>query len=123
MAYTLGGRRGSFAGSASLRIVWERDEPDALEWRLGAQAPAFLIVADMNFPGWSARLDGRPVPIRSVNLLFRGVEIPAGGHRLSMRYTPPGWWVGAWLTRLSALAGLVAFVLAGRRSPRDSAPA
>src|ERR1044071_7456020 len=47
------------------------------------------------------------------DLLFRGVEIPPGEHRLSMRYSPPGWWLGAWITRLGALAWIGALGLAG----------
>ncbi len=122
LACAIGGSSVRYPGSPGLVVRWVRDEPDALEWRLRAGASAFLVVADLEFPGWSARLDDRPVEIRPVDLLFRGVQIPPGEHRLSMRYGPPGWWLGAWITRWGALAWLGALALAGwpaRRVPAE----
>ena len=121
LAWAIGGASTHYPGSGSLELRWERDEPDALAWRLRAGASAFLILADLEFPGWSARLDDKPVEIRPVDLLFRGVEIPPGEHRLSMRYSPPGWWLGAWITRLGALAWIGALVLAGWPARRVAA--
>ena len=82
---------GEYPGSGSLAVRWRRDEPDTLALDLRAPARAFVVVADTWFPGWTARLDGREVPIRRVNGGVRGIEVPAGDHALVMTFEPGGW--------------------------------
>ena len=103
-AFTIATSDRDFPGSATLAIDWERDDPGRMALRLRAAAPAWLVIADQDFPGWSARLDGRPVAIERTDLLFRGLAIPAGEHRLALEHVPEGWR----LARGLALAGWVA---------------
>jgi len=83
---------------------------------LETEAPdrAFLVVADSDFPGWSARVDGSPAQIAPTNLLVRGIPLPGGRHRVEMRYETAGMreavpvtraGLGAWLVGLLAWAG------------------
>jgi len=66
------------------------------------------------------------VPIQRVNLLARGIVVPAGRHRLDMNYVPEGWTRGVALTRAGLLAWLLAAIAAlawtflGRRTPRPA---
>ena len=113
---------GDYPGSRSLALRWRRDEPDTIAIDLRAPGRAFLVVADTWFPGWTARLDGRPVAIRNVDGGVRGVEVPAGGHSLVMSYVPEGWRESVPVTRaamgLWALAAVIAGAgLAARRRP------
>jgi len=101
---------GAYAGSASARITWRRDEPDELALRVDAPAPAFVVVADAWFPGWSARRDGTPVPVWRVDHSLRGVSLPAGRHELRMRYRPEGWDVGVRVTRAALSLWLVSLL-------------
>ena len=39
-------------------------------------------------PGWIAEIDGKRVPILRADVLFRGVEVPAGRHRVVFRFVP-----------------------------------
>ncbi|HEY0868632.1 MAG TPA: hypothetical protein VGE01_14705 [Fimbriimonas sp.] len=67
-----------------------------------------LVLRDRNLPGWTARIDGREVPIEGT--VWREVEIPEGSQRLEMRYTPPGLVTGFWLFLLgAAFIGFAAF--------------
>jgi hypothetical protein len=99
---------GEYPGSDSLRITWRRDAPDTLALALEAPARAFLVIADTWFPGWTARLDGREVPIRRVDIGLRGVEVPPGAHALEMTFVPEGWAAGLRWTRGAMLAWLLA---------------
>lgn len=118
----------AFPGSASLGIEWERDDPDELALRLRAAAAAFVVIADAEFPGWAARLDGRPAGIERVDLMFRGIAVPAGEHRLTLEYVPEGWrmarivTLGAWVMFLAG-AGTLALHALRDRPGRADAPA
>jgi len=47
-----------------------------------------LALHETWYPGWIAEIDGRRVPIMRADVLFRGVEVPAGRHRVVFRYVP-----------------------------------
>jgi hypothetical protein len=99
---------GTYPGSRGTRIEWIRVDPDTLALSVEAPDRAFVVIADSDVPGWTALLNGQPVPIQRVNLLARGIEVPAGRHRLDLDYVPEGWVRGVALTR----AGLLAWILA-----------
>ena len=47
-----------------------------------------LALHDTWYPGWVAEIDGKRAPILRADVLFRGVEVPAGRHRVVFRYAP-----------------------------------
>ena len=82
-----------------------------------ARAPALLVLTDVHFPGWKATVDGEPAEIEQVDYLLRGVQLPAGAHRVEFRYEPASWRIG-WIVSLLALVVLVGLALAGLRRRR-----
>src|SRR5262249_46524208 len=52
--------------------------------------PTTLVRRETWFAGWTARVNGRPAHIRRVDGLFQGVSVPAGSHRLTFSFLPPG---------------------------------
>ena len=129
VAFASAGSDREFPATEAVAIEWERDEPDALELRVHAPAEAFLVIADADFAGWRARLDGRRVGIERVDLLFRGVTIPAGEHRLTMDFEPEGWpmaralALGGWALALAAAVSLAGIrVRASARAGASAGP-
>jgi hypothetical protein len=92
------------ADQASLGRV--EDSPNRLEVEVSSEADGWLYIADTWYPGWEARLDGIPVELFRANYLFRAVEVPAGDHRVELRYDPDSFRIGAFVT-LSSLSFLV----------------
>ena len=80
--------------------------PGALDIRLDSAQPGFLVISEWYYPGWQAELDGRRVPIHRANYAFQAVQVPAGRHRVVVRYV-------AWLEGLGVLASALALALAG----------
>ena len=49
-----------------------------------------LALHDIYYPGWIAEIDGARAPILRADVLFRGLEVPAGRHRIVFRFAPFG---------------------------------
>lgn len=87
--------------------------------------PALLLVHDLFDPGWSAELNGRPVPIRPGLRLFKAVEIPGNSQlwTVRMRYRHPLFPLLWWVAAFGLAAGLtmprwIPIVLKGREPGR-----
>lgn len=47
-----------------------------------------LVLHDLDYPGWVARVDGQERPVARANLLFRGVEVGPGRQRVEFVFRP-----------------------------------
>ena len=79
--------------------------------RPSRRSPSYLVLADTFDPGWSATLDGRPVPIRPAYVAFRAVYLSEGTHTVVFTYRPAGFALGLGLTVLGVVLGLVLWAL------------
>lgn len=89
--------------------------PNHLEVRASTDGPALLVLSEAWYPGWEARLDGKPAAIYIADAAFRGVIVPAGTHQLTMDFRPRILMYSAALSLifLIALAILYTFPFAG----------
>jgi Bacterial membrane protein YfhO len=76
-----------------------------------------LIIGERFDPGWTARLDGSPAEVLEVDLAALGVRVPAGEHRVELRFFPRGLWAGLALLAATT-AALLALGLFSRRQVR-----
>ncbi|HEX8162703.1 MAG TPA: hypothetical protein VF538_12600 [Pyrinomonadaceae bacterium] len=76
-----------------------------------AATPALLVVSELFYPGWEATVDGRPERIRLTDYLLRGVAVPAGRHRVELRYRATAARDGAFVSAFTLLliAGLAVY--------------
>jgi hypothetical protein len=100
-------------GSARVR----RYQDMLVEVETFAEGPAMLVLADNDFPGWRAAVDGQPASIQRADIALRGVIVPEGRHVVRFTYRPRSVIAGAAMTCASGVALL--FLLAHRR--RESA--
>ena len=56
--------------------------------RVNAKGPGTLVLSEINYPGWTAAIDGRKVPVRTVETIFRAVELEAGDHQVVFQFKP-----------------------------------
>ncbi len=77
------------------------------------QCRGMVVLSDNWYPGWTATVDGQPAKIWEAYTAMRGVEVPAGSHRIEMRYRPLSVFLGATMLGLS-LAGLVVIACLGK---------
>jgi hypothetical protein len=68
------------------RIVAYANDRVALE--VESDGPGLLVLHDLHYPGWVARVNGVERPVARANLLFRGVEVGSGRHRVEFVFRP-----------------------------------
>jgi hypothetical protein len=79
----------SYAGAVSAgnaRITSWR--PARIEIDVESALGGVLALHETWYPGWVAEIDDKRVPILRADVLFRGVEVPAGRHRVVFHYAP-----------------------------------
>ena len=91
------------------------DDPDRIAIDVSATRDGILVLTDTASPGWVAAVDGRTVPIRTVDAAFRGVAVPAGSHQVTFRYEPSFTYRAFWLAALALLLVPAWLWIAGRR--------
>jgi hypothetical protein len=106
--------RAGSAGERSLRFV--RDEATRIELEVDAGAAPWLLLTDTWLPGWSASIDGQPVPLHRANHHMRLVALPERRCRVAFHYSVPGLLAGL---LLAGAAGSLLVVLGLLRMPRS----
>lgn len=86
---------------------------------IDAPRPGIVVINEAWDAGWRAFVDDEPAPIYRANVLFRGIPVEAGRHRIRLSYDPPGV-VALWATWLATALGLLGFAIAAawRRTRR-----
>ncbi len=75
-------------GSAFHRATIRHDSPNRIEVEAELQAPGFLVLSEVWYPGWQASDNGEPSQVYRVNGLLRGVYLTQGSHRVVFHYRP-----------------------------------
>jgi hypothetical protein len=97
--------------SASARLT--SHGPHAVQVRAVTDRPAYLVLTDTWYPGWTARVDGRAAQVWRANHAFRAVSVSPGEHLVEFRYEPPWLRLGVAISGAS-LAGVAIMLTTGR---------
>ncbi len=96
-------------------VSWATRTPDRLALNVQSSGRQLLVLSEIYYPsGWKATLDGKEIPILRTDYLLRGVEIPAGNHKIEMHFVPPGAALGnmmKWISLVIIAASLAVSAL------------
>jgi hypothetical protein len=81
-----------------------------IDLRTHSAGDGFLVATDTWYPGWEAAIDGQPARLYPTDVAFRGLRVPAGDHRVEMRFAPKILWRSAIVSLLALAAVLLALV-------------
>jgi FtsH-binding integral membrane protein len=85
-------------------------EDHRLQIETQAETPTWLVLSEINYPGWVATVDGVATPIHTTDYILRGITVPAGSHQVELRYTAPQARTGAIISLFTLLLmGGIAF--------------
>lgn len=91
----------------AVTFVVQRNNPVDYSVAIKAAHAGWLFIADANYPGWHALLDGREVPLYSAQILGKAVWFPEGEHELIVKFEPRSFYWGLWITLLSLASCIV----------------
>jgi hypothetical protein len=106
---------GDVAGTGAETATVTTYEPEAIGIATHAEAPGLLVLSEVTASGWQAKVDGVPAQILVTDGILRGVPIPAGDHRVTLRYRPKSLILGLAISATALLAVLIVLTLAGWR--------
>lgn len=94
--------------------------PEEIAVEMSARQDGYLVLLDTYYPGWTAEVDGREVPIERADYLFRAVRVDSGAHTVVFRYAPASFALGSAVTLSTAvlLIGVLAWRAVARRAAR-----
>jgi len=73
-----------------------------------SDAPGFLILSEVMYPGWKAQVDGKEVPILSAYSVLRSVFLSTPGeHEISFTYEPGTFVMGSYVTYIALLVMVI----------------
>jgi hypothetical protein len=65
-----------------------RYDDNAVTIDVTTSKPGIVVLHDLYYPGWQVMVDGNPKPLLKANIIFRGVEVPAGHHVVTFAFRP-----------------------------------
>jgi hypothetical protein len=101
---------------ASVQVVGQED--CQLDLIVHSEKPTLLVLADSDYPGWRATVNGRATPILRTNSLLRGVALPGGKNEVRFEYRPATRAWGGALSGISLLGTAALLVLSLRSASR-----
>ncbi len=99
------------SAAGSVGIV--SDDASTLVLSVAAAQSSWLVLADTDYPGWYATVDGTEAPIYRANLAFRAVQVDAGAHEVRFDYRPAWLLPGALVSAISLVVALLLLRLRG----------
>ncbi|MEO6326781.1 MAG: hypothetical protein ABIT01_07830 [Thermoanaerobaculia bacterium] len=101
---------------APCRVEIRRPRPERVELDVEAAGPevSFLAINQTWDDLWTARLDGKTVPLLRTDLALSGVVVPAGKHRVELTYSDSFVTAGLGIS-VAALVAALSLILLSRR--------
>ena len=93
--------------SNALEILSSKITNVKYEFNVHARQPVWLFIADANYPGWQAEIDGQSTPVYSAQVLGKAVFVSSGIHQITVEFNPRSFMIGLFLMFLTLLILLI----------------
>lgn len=94
-------------GEPGASVALAADEPARVAAEIDSSRGGLAALSEAAYPGWRARVDGRPVPVETFEGVFLAAPVPAGRHRLEFCYRSDAFLWGAAVSLAALAAALV----------------
>ena len=79
-------------------------QPNHIVVDVHADAPGYLVLTDLWYPGWRCQIDEGAAPLFRADYLFRATPIPAGAHQVTFDFRPDSYRYGKAISLAALLA-------------------
>jgi hypothetical protein len=76
------------ADSCSISVKLTEYEANRLAYEVSSEKGGILVFSDIYYPGWTATVSGKEVPVARANYILRAIKVPAGKHEVVMQFDP-----------------------------------
>jgi LPXTG-motif cell wall-anchored protein len=88
-------------------------KPNHLKYVSNNKNKGFAVFSEMYYKnGWIATIDGKEEPILKVNYALRGLNIPAGNHKIEFKFEPQVVKTGSTIALVSFI-GMILLLVGG----------
>lgn len=91
------------SASGTVDLTLHNQVDGRLDGVVHADVPGYVVLSEPYYPERRAFVDDRPVAALRANLAFTAVPVPAGTHRLELRYVPSSFRLGLGISVLTLL--------------------
>jgi hypothetical protein len=95
------------------RVIKSNVQSERVIADVEASAPSVVEISQVWYEGWKSFVDGQPVPLLKANYAFQAVKVPAGNHRIELRYQEQTFRAGLTVSAIG-LAGCCFLLVRGR---------
>ncbi len=83
-------------------------KPNDLVYEADTKEKGFAVFSEIYYPkGWNAYVDGTLTPHTCVNYVLRGMEVPAGKHKIEFKFEPASYKTGNTIAMMGSLLVLI----------------
>jgi len=104
---------GNYEKDSTATIQLKKYKPNHLVYESNNNNDGFAVFSEMYYKnGWKATIDGKETTIFRVNYVLRGVEIPAGKHKIEFKFEPEVVKTGSTIA-LYSFIGMILILIVG----------
>ena len=96
-----------YSGTGSISLL--NYKANELTYEFNSKSEEFAIFSEVFYTGWNAYIDGKLVDHVRANYVLRGLEIPAGKHKIVFKFEPSLYTTGERIALISSILVLLLF--------------
>jgi hypothetical protein len=73
---------------SNARIRQTAFDNEAISYQSENSNPGLALFSEVFYKDWNAYVDGKQVPVAKVNYVLRGINVPAGSHKIDFKFEP-----------------------------------
>jgi hypothetical protein len=102
----------TFETDSAAAVKFLSYKPNELIYETSSEKDGFVVFSEIWYPAWKAEIDGKPVDIQSVNYVLRGLEVPAGKHKIVFKFVSETFEKGNLITTIASYLAVLTILAA-----------
>lgn len=97
----------SIKPNAEGEITMTEYKPNHLEYDSESATGGIAVFSEIFHPDWTAKVDGKEVPIARVNYTLMALDLPKGKHAITLEFKPQKYEIFKWIGLISSIVLLL----------------